>query len=700
MTEFQELIEQATKRLKRDRELRLEVSRELESHLEAAAAEYHEGDYTDEETQTAAIKDFGDPNTIADRLWEANRFRLKLRAWAWWAARVTLLPACILALGVFVLSGWSTATMANQLISSGELMLSNDNTLGRWFVSRQKAEMSTEQQLIFYGDESAPDVISRWQAVRDAHPEEVLHQIHLISHMLSELGNTTQQAEQSDWPNKAAAVRQELKRASQLDPRNGMYALIDAGLSAIPIDLGSLKSPIGLESFEQETQPEPAVVMTLTRNSNDDTRVPTEILRLPKDHDRAAVERVLTGLSEAANQPYLSMHAIDRVGHRLAQLPSPNSIQDYLIRVADEINTLLPELSPTQKVARIACAEALQRAETGDAEGAIAVLDDLSAINARFAAGSDTLVMLLTAWSMESMERATRVAVWETLGNETRAAQALKTSDELARFWWREWEQHKTNDPLLNDLERQGGIFLSIVTPAISGYDVDPKPFRQGEYTLLDRGTLTIGMLLLVCAAAFTSVMGLINARRQQASALLLWIGWRRLAWVLSVALLLPVAFFIAWSHSPWSGRAYGLNISFGTVILSHVLILTAVLILLVACGTQAIRQHARELGLAVPAGRVLWLPATLLSAIGWHGPTEQHVFRRSTVRSLAPVLCAACLVSVVLIGGWLDVRESHLAQQVVQQSPTFVNNEMERSQGKAIAAYLAGDLERPPKRP
>lgn len=255
MSDFRELTDRATTKLRRDRDLRLEVTRELETHLEASAAEFRAADYSEEDAQAAAVKAFGDPDTMANDLWDANRYRLKIRVWAWWVARLTLLPTCVIAALLFIVSGLTATTRLNEVTSG---VGPHQEGLLAWQEQRLKSKMTAEQRLIYFGDESADDPIDRWRAVRDAHPAEVLDQLELISIMLSRLpeapkldpwppndpegyGGPYFPPTDDDLAQHAAAqtlhgqakeaLLAELERGAAMDPDNGIYALLTAGLA-------------------------------------------------------------------------------------------------------------------------------------------------------------------------------------------------------------------------------------------------------------------------------------------------------------------------------------------------------------------------------------------------------------------------------------------------------------------------------------
>ena len=76
----QELIEKVTSVLKDDEELRQDVSHELNTHFEDSQAAFLEEGKSKEESETLALKAFGDPKQIAKQLAHSNQGRMKTRA--------------------------------------------------------------------------------------------------------------------------------------------------------------------------------------------------------------------------------------------------------------------------------------------------------------------------------------------------------------------------------------------------------------------------------------------------------------------------------------------------------------------------------------------------------------------------------------------------------------------------------------------
>ncbi|MEM9884012.1 MAG: permease prefix domain 1-containing protein, partial [Planctomycetota bacterium] len=483
MSGFDPLVERATRRLSRDRELRGEVSRELASHLAASAAEYRSAGYAEANADAAAAKDFGDPDDVADALWEANRFRVRLRAWGWWAARLTLVPACVAAACWMMLPTLATsAAMAN--LSQGNWV--SVSPVMRWYDRRVRARMTADQRLIAFGDESAPDELARWSAVRDAHPHDPLAQLRVVEEAMVRVNSAAagHPSPGATVETEAVRLRAELDRLDGLQPDNALVPLVRAYLDLWQVTLQDRNAPDAAVMIE-----------TLNRNAAEPARVETYIRRLAGPVDEAALAAGLAHLAEAAERPYLGTYPLSRMARRFGALPPPRTMRDHLHRMGEEIALRLPALGHYRRVNQVVCGEAIRRAEAGEVAGAIGLLDQLAAVNRKQAAGAETLIGVLVARTNAQWERATRVAVWRATGDEAKAAEALAYSDALERFWRREWVAKRAD--AASGKSGSGSLLVGDLASAVPGFDVDATPFRKSEYVQFDRAALLLGLVLL-----------------------------------------------------------------------------------------------------------------------------------------------------------------------------------------------------------
>ncbi len=595
-----DVVKRATHRLRDDRELQLDVAHELQTHLDSAVGEYRRAGYGDDDARQAAAKDLGDPDDLAADLWQANRFRMRLRSIAWWIARATLLPACIIATAWFLFTGIASQTMMTEFTPRSGGFYSA--LARRWVEQRINATMTPQQWLIFYGDHAAPTLARRWQALRDAHPNEPLYQLNYINAIMSDEGSPL-----STDPNPQVLdpFLAELERGKPLDPDNGIYAYLRAVVMLHEVKL------VNDESHS-----------VLTLNA-DGTRSPSYPTVFADGTAPAGLDEALVLLRAAATHRHLSLHTLDMLRHRIEQLPPPRSMREYVYRVSQAISMLLPTLSHQRHVARVLSTQAIRLADQGDGEGALALMDLLQRITQMQSAAAETLIEILVAQSTAYIELVTRVQVHQALGDETAAAQAQEAMDAHYRRFRELWYGDPQAAQVAEKVKR-AGVLLSQLMPAVPGYDVDVASFRKAEYTLLDRGALATLLLLLVVLAMLCGTVGLWRLARTPEAArrpVLLWPGWRRYARVMALAVLLPVALFAVFTATPWSGRQWGLNYH-PAAAFWHAPLIVLMLLLIWNVGSSMLRRRAAEVGMAVPTPLRWWIEALLAlgmaALLGW----------------------------------------------------------------------------------
>ena len=95
------VLHEATESLAADPELRQDVREELRTHLEETIDSHRESGDSEEESLEFALKSFGSSEEVGEKLFEANRRRMRLRAWVRLGMRWVLTP---LAIGVAVVA--------------------------------------------------------------------------------------------------------------------------------------------------------------------------------------------------------------------------------------------------------------------------------------------------------------------------------------------------------------------------------------------------------------------------------------------------------------------------------------------------------------------------------------------------------------------------------------------------------------------
>ena len=120
-TPFDDLVGRLTHRLRIDPELQTEIAGELRTHLQDCAADFQAGGMKEDEAAAASIKAMGDEGEIAEKLWQANRRRIRVRKAVKWAVGVSVFPAAgaaVVAVSWGTVVAWAILFTNIQLFSA------------------------------------------------------------------------------------------------------------------------------------------------------------------------------------------------------------------------------------------------------------------------------------------------------------------------------------------------------------------------------------------------------------------------------------------------------------------------------------------------------------------------------------------------------------------------------------------------------
>jgi hypothetical protein len=176
-------------------------------------------------------------------------------------------------------------------------------------------------------------------------------------------------------------------------------------------------------------------------------------------------------------------------------------------------------------------------------------------------------------------------------------------------------------------------MLLSFVSPNIAGYQgPDPAPIRRAEYALTDRLAASVLMGAILFLAAMTGLLWL-TSRKTAGKGIFLFIGWRPLARVLMLSIVLPLAIYALYAYLlPISSHHIGVQIGFSFLLLEYSRVAIAVLVSLNYLARSAILNRASQLALA--------------------GPAFPPAVTRATLRRSRISIFAAAALLVGIIGG------------------------------------------------
>ena len=174
MSTQEELIERATRRLEVDRELQLDIAQELRAHLDDLTDEFRRAGDSREKAIATAAKAIGDPDELSEKLWQANRKRMRLRGVLRWLARVALVPAAVI-----IVVG-----LAARLRESHRPDYSMDA------LASSMVGLTEDKKFILQGDPSAADRVDRAKSVSGRWPDDPVFYAHYVSVLCVEVPDT------------------------------------------------------------------------------------------------------------------------------------------------------------------------------------------------------------------------------------------------------------------------------------------------------------------------------------------------------------------------------------------------------------------------------------------------------------------------------------------------------------------------------
>jgi hypothetical protein len=657
MPQFDDYISAVTRRLRPDAELQMDIAHELRTHLEDTAEAAHAGGMDEDASQSEAVRAFGDADELADKLFEANRRRMRLRAVLKWAARVTLMPAVLL-VTMLVLTLAAVDLATTLALYDHAFSYSRRSILPRllWgshcpadsLIESHTPPRSglTEDELFFaeqedWSVESGEALVARSPTTPRYH---AYYTLMLYFHEV-DVGQ-----EGADWTSHFQAA---IARGKELEPENALYDILEATA------LISSSATVPYES---------------------DLVTDLEIT------DRDAFARGIAGLRRAAQKDAVRTYAGDLRQERSNVRRTPDGLAEQTWTLLRAYGRYASEVMILYHLSRATPRYAVTLAGEGEIAEALELLDAVERICIMFGVQSDMGVMSRTVQQSLIRVLAGRALVLEEAGRTDAAAAAREaaaaehaTLRAIVQAWIRHGDQFTTHssklllifgsqrfdDPVLIAETRRaelsvalrtalslvllapllGALVLSVLstrylasrrrsdgwTPFFSSWRRPPRavlwvlavPVVGGliwfcvlapllEFSPISRhGWQAVQLALLISVPIGIAALSVLVAARvslryaQEDRALLLFIGWKRLARIMLWSVAAPAAAYAVWlCVLPNPLLQYGLPHSFGRLAFDVALlsIVSGGTLLHQAC--RAIRERLADFGEELPADR------------------------------------------------------------------------------------------------
>lgn len=462
---FNKVIEEVTQGLSKDRELRRDVSLELESHLLDTYEAILESGASEEEAYQEALKVFGPIDEISTSLIEANKKKMKTRALILTMAQKVLMPAAILLILWTLFIHWNRIHTLNDLTSflGGTQSSDEDHLLN---------SINYDKKALFYlyGDLSRKTKADQIKAIWESDPNNKVYYAYYVSHLISE-----NEANSTD-------IEKALIKGLEIDPQNARYNYL---LACYHIE-NSID--------EEETESGTNFYITDINQFKKGIRLYKD--SIPKEYYRTWNQEMVEEIN--------------------SHLPEISKTEDMIARISFHASILLPDLSKIRSLSQHYIPLWIKHLEKEKISEQIPpLLSSWHDIATKVNNHSSYLIECLVAKSIISNAKEIYLPHYEKVHPE-------KSKNILAKIQlFNKLDKNIKHAPSEEIISQHGGILSNLLLPALS--NVDPqatfpskhlfKAERKIEFSLVEQSVLIVVLIFFLFLFFFTFLSILIHRK-------------------------------------------------------------------------------------------------------------------------------------------------------------------------------------------
>ncbi|MEI8244749.1 MAG: permease prefix domain 1-containing protein [Lentisphaerota bacterium] len=559
MDKLNQSLDLFTEGLRSDPEIRLDIRRELQSHLEEKIAEETAQGHSNEESLELALKTFGSPVEVADGLAAANRRRMNFRARMRLLAGALLIPAVIICAFFSLNITYSFMNMTHSIDHVGKSLLDNSGKIFSFDIFRR---YTPEQQLILYGDPDKKTRIEQQKAIWEKFPDNKIYAANYIISLIS-LGNS-----------KDCDFIAEIGRAGKIDPDNALYNYLAAGIL-----LQDACSEVGLPREDKKAKQQYRFELK----------------------DRVLLEKAMHEYLAGVKKKYCNSYTADLLKQRLQIMGEANSLTGQFEQMVLGAGTLLPQLSNYRNIGRYMPEYANILIKEGRKQEALQYLNTWKQFFQHVNSDGNWFIGVLITTAIASIDAEKLPPLYNKLGMaETAKTVTLET--ELLSIPVREWKESKREKKTIP--YSRGGILTGMLLPALGRECTSEElaPERYAEYVLCQKITLSLINFILITWMICAIGAALYWRFRSGARLLLLSPPPLTVLKILGLGVVLPcVVYFVLSQIEPLSGYDYGLAANGARFVAQMALLLLLIPAIVLILSGRYVTARCRELGVETP---------------------------------------------------------------------------------------------------
>lgn len=559
MDKLNQSLDLFTEGLRSDPEIRLDIRKELQSHLEEKIAEETAQGHSNEESLELALKTFGSPVEVADGLAAANRRRMNFRARMRLLAGALLIPAVIICAFFSLNITYSFMNMTHSIDHVGKSLLDNSGKIFSFDIFRR---YTPEQQLILYGAPDKKTRIEQQKAIWEKFPDNKIYAANYIISLIS-LGNS-----------KDCDFIAEIGRAGKIDPDNALYNYLAAGIL-----LKDACNQVELPRADRKAKPQYRFELK----------------------DRALLDKAMHEYLAGVNKKYCNSYTADLLKQRLQIMGEANSLTGQLEQMVLGAGTLLPQLNNYRNIGKYMPEYANILIKEGKKHEALQYMNTWKQFFQHVNSDGNWFIGVLITTAIASIDAEKLPPLYNKLGMaETAKTVTLET--ELLSIPVREWKESKREKKAIP--YSRGGILTGMLLPALGRECTSEElaPERYAEYVLCQKITLSLINFILIIWMICAIGGALYWRIRSGARLLLLSPPPLTVLKILGLGVVLPcVIYFVLSQIEMLSGYDYGLSANGARFIAQMALLLLLIPAIVLMLTGRYVTARCRELEVETP---------------------------------------------------------------------------------------------------
>ncbi len=635
MDKLNQSLDLFTEGLRSDPEIRLDIRKELQSHLEEKIAEEKSHGHSNEESIELALKTFGSPVEVADGLAAANRKRMKLRARMRLLAGTLLIPAVIIC-AFFSLGMASSFSMLDLFERFNAPIDSLLNISKKSFSFDLFQHYTSEQKLILDGDRSRKTNVEQQKAIWEKFPD---NKIYAANYILALIGW------HYDGSNRDSILA-EINRVSRIDPDNALYNYLAAGIL-----LKDACDRVDLPRIGSKAKPQYRFELK----------------------DRALLEKAMREYLAGVHKKYCCSYTTDLLKQRLQIMGEADSLTGQFEQMAIGAGVILPHLNHFRESARDMPEYAGILIKDGKKQEALEYLNTWKQFIRHINSDSDYLITVLVTDAIARDDAEKLPPLYDKLGMAEAAKTVASEAETIHKpvQEWRETRKHITDTTCLE----RGSMLANMLLPAL-GYELTNEelaPARYVEYVFCQKITLALINMVLISGMILAIGAALYWRFRSGSRLLLLAPPPLMILKTLGLGIVLPwTAYFALSQIEILSGYDFGFRIN-GTRFATQMgLLLLLIPAIVLTCTGRYVSARCRELGVETPPppGRIqksTIIAGLVLLALGAFTPLGRSVpaGMAGEEKFYDYLFTQLCTTHVVLITGAIIMTVMFLLQIV-----------------------------------